>query len=173
MELTEIERSTLMHLHMVLAKLDPENAEHHEVAADILRDGYFRFWKDKCLAFSGEPIDLDVMKFVHSVFDMYRWLQMSYNALSEDEKQTINADRLKFPGFDGNNETDYMGYAQFVRERLDRWREVDVDDYNSHLPSVAIYARMLEQTPPRRGNELLSANLIMQIVETRMPRAAE
>jgi len=57
---------------------------------------------------------------------------------------------VKFAGFDGNNESEHMGIALFLVEKMDRFTRFKGRDMNSHHPSVDTYARMFAVFEPIR-----------------------
>jgi hypothetical protein len=173
MKLTDLERSMLMHQHMILAKAGGQEADSHELAAEILYRGYHEMYPDECLGHLDETVPKQVIEFVRDVFDMYRLLKREFDALPDDQKTELNAHKIRFGGFDGNHEGKYMRYAQFVREKLGRWSELDVEDYNSHDPCVDKYAEMLAALPdkPQRVKRLTSEQ-IRAIIEAPYKAAA-
>jgi uncharacterized protein YfbU (UPF0304 family) len=58
----------------------------------------------------------------------------------------------KFHGFDGNNETEYMGIARFLVEQLGRFTDFKGRDFNSHSPTVARNLRMARRFEDIRRN---------------------
>lgn len=50
-----------------------------------------------------------------------------------------------FPGFDGNNETKLLSYARHAVENENRFESVKrwSNDFNSHMPTVEMYQRMI------------------------------
>ncbi|WP_334666562.1 YfbU family protein [Streptomyces cyaneofuscatus] len=140
MELTDAERLILSNQYQILAKLD--NDEHYALMAETLRRGY-KWLYDEYLEQSLWPnVDDDKAEFVVDVLDLYSTLKASYSEL--EDKSGIEAREVKFPGFDGNNEGDLMGFANFL---LKHGRFDDVlnkGGNNSHMPTVEIYRRMLQ-----------------------------
>ena len=49
----------------------------------------------------------------------------------------------KFSGFDGNNESEYMGIASFIVNQLERYEEFKGRSFNCHYPSLDTHNRML------------------------------
>lgn len=104
---------------------------------------------------SGEDTPEEV-KFVCDVLDMYNFLSFSYHNLSAEEKVMIsqevkyfNADEsVTFPGFDGNQEGKLMSIA-YMLKKLNRFTSQDITK-NSHMPTIAIYRRMLDVFLPAR-----------------------
>ena len=70
---------------------------------------------------------------------------MSYmNATGNKE---VDDERLKFTGFDGNNESSQRSYASYFVIELDRFQELlygkEYSDFNSHMLTMERYRRML------------------------------
>jgi uncharacterized protein YfbU (UPF0304 family) len=140
MELTDAERLILSNQYQLLAKL--EDDEHYALMAETLRRGY-KWLYDEYLEQTLWPnVDDDKAEFVVDVLDLYSSMKASYGEL--EDKSGIEASEVDFPGFDGNNETDLMGFANFL---LKHGRFDDVlneGGNNSHMPTVDIYRRMLQ-----------------------------
>jgi len=140
MELTDAERLILSNQYQLLAKL--EDDDHYALMAETLRRGY-KWLYDEYLEQSLWPnVDDDKAEFVVDVLDIYSAMKSSYGEL--EDKSGIEAREVEFPGFDGNNEADLMGFANFL---LKHGRFDDVlnkGGNNSHMPTVEIYGRMLQ-----------------------------
>jgi uncharacterized protein YfbU (UPF0304 family) len=94
---------------------------------------------------------------VLNTLDMYSFLRDSYNGLSADDLALVEVElpraegQIRFPGYDGNNETEYLSAARYLVEDLDRFETMrDVATVNSHFPVVDMYARMYEVFEPIR-----------------------
>jgi hypothetical protein len=138
--LTVTERRQLANQHEILEKLDPNNAEHHAKCRTILQKGYTLLYAD---VFQGiyEELNQEDCRFVYDVLNMYRDLTWSYEALTD--KAGIDADDVRFPGFDGNNETAFYGFAGFLKEQ-GLWKEtLGPSGLNSHAPTIQRYQKML------------------------------
>jgi uncharacterized protein len=74
---------------------------------------------------------------------MYRDLSFSFNQLPD--KSGIEEHEAKFPGFDGNNESLQLGFAQFLIEDEGKFAESKNagDGLNSHVPLLEMFRRML------------------------------
>lgn len=140
MELTDTERLILSNQYQLLAKL--ENDDHYALMAETLRRGY-KWLYDEYLEQSLWPkVDDDKCEFVVSVLDLYSTMKSSYEAL--EDKSGIEAHEVEFPGFDGNNETELMGFADYLQKHR-RFEDVlQKGRKNSHMPTVEIYSRMLQ-----------------------------
>ncbi|MEO4146813.1 YfbU family protein [Acinetobacter pittii] len=68
-------------------------------------------------------------------------IQDAYDGLSD--KSLISEHQIKFPGFDGNNETEFMGFVDAL-EKDNRFVDViQTGNRNSHSPKVHVYERMI------------------------------
>jgi uncharacterized protein YfbU (UPF0304 family) len=95
---------------------------------------------------------------VSDILDMWSFIESCYAQLSPEDKKRVEKEvpyhgkNPKFPGFDGNNETEHMGVAEFLIDDLERFSMFKGRDLNSHMPySLAGYQRMLEVFLPLRS----------------------
>jgi uncharacterized protein len=103
---------------------------------------------------------------VMDILDMYRILQVSYEKL--EDKTGINPEGIRFQGFDGNHESQQLGYAEFLTKVQGRWDELQNDVYNNHgKMSIQNYRAML--TTFHRIDEALALTKeqIVQIVNSK------
>lgn len=171
MKMTDVERLTLIRMHEILAVLKPDEAKQHDLAIDILRDGYHEFlYGDEVGGHLAKPFSERDKTFVYDVLDLFRGLQDSYGRLSKAEAKSIDKDRLEFPGFDGNNEVEHLSFVKFLIKKQERWSDLDrKGGFNSHMPMIDVYSRMLERAksiPATKNN--LSAAEIEQILDARV-----
>jgi len=94
--------------------------------------------------------------------------------LREDEFPSENRQRgwalgpwatnIKFHGFDGNNESEKMGIANFLVKKMDRFPRFKGRDLNAHSPTFERQRRMLRLFEPMRekliGVKLSLAQLV-------------
>jgi hypothetical protein len=148
MKLTPAERliySKLLEIELLLKK-DRDNEE----TIEALRFGYPDFYG---LEFIYEEMSENDTTYVHDVFQMYDLIQ---RALGHDDGMP---DEAKFPGFDGNNETNLVGFAGFLLSR-GQWTQVigALKDFpNSHglqRDYRGMLARFREITSGDHGFEL-------------------
>lgn len=116
--------------------------------------------------------DADV-SFVTDVLDMWRFIESGYSKLKAPDKSKIEAavphrgKDPKFPGFDGNNETSYMGIARMMIDGLGRWDSFKGRSLNSHMPTVSRYRKMLPKWPDIRNklhDREMSADEIIELL---------
>ena len=78
---------------------------------------------------------------VIQIMTMFSALQ--YSCADLKHKTGIEGWSVKFHGFDGNNEGAQLGYARYV-VKGGRFANLDKgDDFNSHMPTLSSYRRML------------------------------
>lgn len=107
------------------------------------------------------------VSFVADVLDMWEFIEDSYEDLSSVDKTALK-DELSgkapvppaFPGFDGNNEPQYMNAANFLVNDMGRFSPTFRGrSLNSHYPSVDRYSRMLqvfESVRSRLGSRMMN-----------------
>jgi uncharacterized protein len=120
-----------------------------------------------------------VLSEVVDVLDMWSFLERGYDKLSAKEKAQVEKEaapfgkNVRFPGFDGNNETEHLGIARFLIDELERFSSFKGRDLNSHMPSIETYRRMLRVFEPARrtlvGRELGAADVIELLNEMTHP----
>lgn len=121
-------------------------------------------------AFAKHVDNRQVVSDVVDILEMWRSIEDGYSALNTKDKQRVEKEaepfgkNPKFPGFDGNNETEHIGIARFLTDDMDQFATFKGRVNNSHMPSVESYHRMLEVFLPIRknlvGRELNASELI-------------
>lgn len=105
-------------------------------------------WKYSGIPFEGQE-DPEIVREVLDILDMWSFIEYSYAQLGDEQKAQLEKDAApfgkdpKFPGFDGNNESEYMGTASFIVNELERFEEFKGRNFNSHHPSIDGHRRML------------------------------
>lgn len=165
MELTRSERWILSNQYRMLEKLFPDDADHYAEARNILERGYeydydrlaVHIYDERNATTEEESTE------VIEILAMFDSLKQSYNKLSDNAD--ITEGTIQFSGFDGNNEGKQMAYARFFCER-DGGRFTNLergDNFNSHLPMLARYRRMLaewKKIDPTRHFQLSKAEIL-------------
>lgn len=137
MEFTDVERVILANQYEILGKLGDEQA--YLDLAENLRDGHEWIYNQKI---SVSPIfTKEQSDFVASILELYRVIQNSFDDLSD--KGSLTEDRVKFPGFDGNNEGEYKRFFSALVEN-DQFAQVKANT-NSHMRKVSTYKNMLDK----------------------------
>lgn len=165
MKLSKLDRQILANQHAILEKLDEQNADHHAHMQKVYQRGYAINYSDDFQSIYDE-FGTEKSKFVVDVLDMYDSMQRGWKQNGSPEELK---GRLGFPGFDGNNETEYMSYARFVIEDEGRWSNLEIDDFNSHMMTLPFYQKMLAAWSAKGTSERydLSIEDINEILEAR------
>ncbi|WP_151834099.1 YfbU family protein [Acinetobacter ursingii] len=139
-ELTDKERLFLANQHEILGHLNKDNSDYHFKLAEQLRDGHEWLYSQSFDNFS-ENLPDDAAELVLNILQIYEMIQDAYDGLSD--KSLISEHQIKFPGFDGNNETEFMGFVDAL-EKDNRFVDViQTGNRNSHSPKVHVYERMI------------------------------
>ena len=134
MELNLKERLLLLNQYRILEALYPNEAEIYQGFQKILREGYeldYAIIASVIVTDTEDVMPVEACREVLEILEMYGSLQRA------DPKKV-------FPGFDGNHEGRYMGYAQFLRSKGD-FTDVKVrsDNCNSHSSLLPYYRAAL------------------------------
>lgn len=140
----KLKRYELINQLLILEKLYPEEADYYSQNRKALERGYelHYSWLTENLS---DGLSEEECEQVLNILNMFRSITFSWQQNTGEEEIP---DDLKFKGFDGNNETAYMGYVQYFINDLDRFRELTYGNefpyFNSHCPMLEKYKRMLQ-----------------------------
>lgn len=127
-------------------------------------------WKYPGLVGSGERETPAIVHEVLDILEMWELLEESYARLQPADRERVAAEAapwgqdVRFGGFDGNTETEYMGTARVLIDDLDRFTTFKGRDLNSHMPSLDKYTRMLAVLAPMRHPSTLTAEQMIHIL---------
>ena len=81
------------------------------------------------------------------IMDMWSFIEEAFEKLSADELAILENElghsfTKSFIGFCGNTESEHMGIAQFLVEKMDRFSRFKGREFNSHMPILDRYKRM-------------------------------
>ncbi len=139
-KLTLAERWIIFNQLQIIELLSPskEKKNHGQtVQQEALINGYESFYG---CPIDDETLDSETSSRVHNILGMFTVLRASYGKLAD--KSGLSAESVEFEGFDGNNESDEHGFANFLC-RAGRYEGVLKEDNNSHGPTIARYEAML------------------------------
>jgi uncharacterized protein YfbU (UPF0304 family) len=143
MELSKKERWFLSNQYRILEKLYPNKADYYTQCREIVDKGY-ELEYDLITDYIHEPMTSEVCTEVSDILEMYNSLQLGYDAL--EDKEGIEESGINFQGFDGNNESEQLHYAQFLINKQGRLQDLKhTDGLNTHMPYIGYYRRMLEE----------------------------
>lgn len=165
MDLSKVERRLLANQYHILSLLDEGNAQHYENLRDALEKGYEAAYLYEVFGWMLDPLSPWQCKRVVAAMNMYSSIQRSYEAL--DDKTGIEEWSTWFPGFDGEEETAYMGYAGYVAEKEHRFTDLkpNTGDFESHMPMVERYRRMLRVWRSIENHDQLTREDIISILD--------
>lgn len=143
------ERINLLNQYTILQKLsyiqnDKYDAKHYENMASIISNGY-TYEYDVLLNCISDEFSETEAEFVWETLEMYSAILFSYRHIKNPE---LSYDQILFPGFDGNNESRYLYYCEFVLKDKCRYAELlenDRNDFNSHCRKCDKYRTMLKK----------------------------
>lgn len=157
MKLTKVERLILWNQYEIRKRLDPKQTEHCETVQDALQSGYEAIYEHVLERMSDEEISIHDAQFVYDVFDMYD----AFNRFEGTSGVIIDNYMAKFRGFDGHG--DLVGFARFNVKTLDRWKWLNIEEFDAHFPIEPTYRRMLEvwkrKPLPDRITNLIQADV--------------
>ena len=170
MQPTATERLIVEMLCEIYKKLEITDSYDPDIIARAMgsQDYWVLNWKYDIR--DGEGENPPHVKLVLDTLDMYQFLQDAYDQFDAEQREVVAAvgigGTLEFPGFDGNNETDYSRAARYLVNDLDRFARLRGSvDTNSLGPSVPMYARMLEVFLPIRINVLGRRMTVGEVIE--------
>jgi uncharacterized protein YfbU (UPF0304 family) len=142
-EITDIERLSLINQFLILEKLNPEEAEYYEKNRIALEQGYKAHYKT-IFEHLWDEMPEEKTKEVLDILEMYRSITWSYIDLNKGKKSDP---KYAFKGFDGNEESEQLSYCHYFIVNLERYQELvqnpEYPDFNSHCRMLDRYRRML------------------------------
>jgi len=178
MKVTDGEKLILLMLSELYKKLEVNG----EIEPEFIQSAIFSNnlwaipWKYSGIPFEDQE-DPEIVKEVLDILDMWSFIEHSFEQLSDENKEYLEHEASpfgkdpKFPGFDGNNESNYMGTASFIVNDLERFEGFKGRDFNSHCPSIDGHRRMLSVFKKVRESinfSPMSANDLATILKERV-----
>jgi uncharacterized protein YfbU (UPF0304 family) len=140
--LTEVERQILANQFRILSHLDT-SGENYEVSAEIMERGLTGQYHS-AMTVSREEKSSEMCNETSEILNMYRRINHTIAKLSAEEREELDLEKIKFDGFDANND-DHYRYMKFLVEKMDLWQEHKDSYINSHsIFSLSRYRKMLE-----------------------------
>lgn len=125
--------------------------------------------------FTGIPFDSqdtpEHVEEVLNILDMWTFIEEAYAEMGPAEKEKIKTDadpfgaHVRFRGFDGNNESEYLSAAGFLINDLDRFSRFKGRDLNSHSPSIGSHRRMYQEFEVIRPTLIMRGLSVEEIVK--------
>jgi len=172
MKLSKLDRIFLINQLRIMEALYPDEAEELGVRREVLELGYEMLyaWDYEYVYDGDDKMTAEESQEVWDTLDMFDAIQRS---MPED----LDTDRYlwtKFAGYDGNNESKFLSFAQFTVERLKRFEYVPMQKpgyWNSHMPVRPIYRRMLAEWRKKDipGRFSMSREELIRVLTAAMP----
>lgn len=168
-------RMVLANQYRILSHLDVDEQDFWSRAADRAIKG----WPVEDLpdveiirSYQRDALTREDQLFVLDALNVFELLQ-------DGEKRGMRPKRehcfTRFPGFDGNKETKLLSYVRHAVENEQRFESVErwSEDFNSHMPTVELYQRMISAWE-RRGRPLqISEELFDALIDAQPHPSAE
>jgi uncharacterized protein YfbU (UPF0304 family) len=129
--------------------------------------------------FHGHETPTVVVDETANILTMWDRLEQSYESLSQADKDwlsnqvSLSSSGAVFPGFDGNNESEYLNAADFLINHLGRFsRFKDRKELNAHMPTLEGYRRMYAVFDPILQDVLNQNFTAAQIAQVLVARRA-
>lgn len=139
-KLTDTERLILANQYEILSLLNKD--ENYALMAESLRDGYEWLYRQYFDHLS-ENLSPENAEHVLTILGIYSDMHDSYRDLPD--KSGIEERHLHFPGFDGNNEAELLGFARSLRKHDRFVSTIGPTAKNSHMPTTEMYERMIQK----------------------------
>lgn len=136
-EPTDVERLILANQYDILAKLDPEEAEGHRRLAHNLRHGHAPLYTPEKTDLRPRMSDHDT-KLVMDALVLHSSLEISVADIDG-----LDVEDVKWRGFDGNNETELLGFTAALLEAGQFVFLMPNGAVNSHSETRETYLRMV------------------------------
>lgn len=148
MKMSDSERLVLIRLHEVLALLRPKDAKDHELAIQVLKEGYHEdLYEQTTGTYLADPFPEKDQGLVYDVLDLYESISQSYHHLSKADRKKVAKEDLHFRGFDEATEHAHLRFVRFVIKKQHRWTSLDhKTDFNAGQPMLEIYRLLLRES---------------------------
>lgn len=140
LDLTNTERLLLANQYEILGLLKQDDT--YTQMASNLRDGYKWLYQQHATRIEDNLSDEDT-EHVLTILGIYSDLRDSYKQLSD--KSGIDERDVVFPGFDGNNEAELLGFAGALSKNGNYSETIGERAKNSHMPTTEMYRRQIGQ----------------------------
>lgn len=166
MKLSKKDRWIISNQLMILATLYPNQDETYNHMREIVESGYeLNYdWITEHIYSNDDVMTAKECREVIDILDMFRSLKRSHEDL--EGKSGIEKANIKFRGFDGNNETKQMAYTRFLVKREGKFTMLEQgDNFNSHIPMLSHYRKMLTEWKASNEKYNLTKKDITRIIK--------
>lgn len=164
-KLTDAERVIIANQLEILSilKKDPS----YDSMADDLRSGYSFLYNQYFESHIQPELSSDDVRHVLDILDIFGFMKTAFDSLPD--KTGISDSDVEFGGFDGNNESTYLGFAHALLKH-GRFKHVLGEAVkNSHMPTVHTHKRMIDKWKElgKPGSDM-SKEMIIEIIGARI-----
>lgn len=140
---------------------DESCADYYDLLADIISNGYTHDY-DEFDRLICDEMNTDECKLVWDILSVYEKLQLS--AKKTEIEELIESS--KFRGFDGNYESELMKYCDFIINKMNRFKYLDLDnaDLNSHSKMSEYYKLMINRCSQFKDDDFLTEEQIRSVL---------
>jgi hypothetical protein len=139
--LSKLERLMLSNQYRILEQLN-SNDDYEKRSfgrlAEIFEKGYVQMYRH-ALERIDEPFPVEASEEVLSILDMHRAMLFSLG----EKPNPLDVERVRFKGFDANNEGDHLSFAKFWSDGGRKYSELQI--FNSHHSTLSRYRKMLQE----------------------------
>jgi uncharacterized protein len=174
LELNLKDRLILYNQSRILAALYPEEADFYRRMGTVFHNGYEQLYGWYTDTFY-QPMSREESAEVFDIMQMCD--DVAYGIEQLKDKSGIEPLHGAWIGFDGNNESSYLGFASHLVEEERRFVRLSKtpwgDDMNSHMPTLDTYRRMLKVWRPihaRHVHPLTKADIQAILAERVHPK---
>lgn len=158
------DRLMLANQMRIMEALYPDDARHYATHRKALESGFSLNYEWLLRDFSDE-MSVGECKEVWDILEMYRAITFSIERHGADPYAIPGS---KFPGFDGNLESQLLAYVTYILVDLERYEELRGNSilprYDSHSPMILKYRAMLDRWRMANSESLLSLEQIRHIL---------
>ncbi len=175
MKLSDGERLILIMLSEIHEKLKIENGVDTALVKSAIYHGNLWALERQFVGiFHKYEARPEVVSEAVEILDMWRFIETSYRNASVEGKAKIKTEaapfgeKVRFRGFDGNGESEYISVASCMIDDLDQFELFKGRDMNSHLPSLDMHRRMLAVFKPMRTSADLTISELIKVLKEQM-----
>jgi uncharacterized protein YfbU (UPF0304 family) len=167
------EKLIMLILADLLKKMKVEGDTDIDLVREIIFGGHYWAAEFEMQGiFHGHVDKRETLSYVLDVLGMWDMIELAYERLAKADKAKVDkaahGHPPKFIGFDGNNESEQLGIARFLIEKMGRFVRFKGRDLNSHSRTELFYRPMLrtylEMRPTLVGADALGASQIIEIL---------
>jgi len=134
------QRLILYNQYEILKLIDPDNKERYAETQEVIAGGFETAY-EWTIDFLSDPISKNVSTSVLNALQVCEALAISQrNGEFKSAKMFSN-----FEGYDGNHETNYMAFAQFILKTQGKFSDLAERPVNSHMAAASKYDRMYNE----------------------------